>query len=104
MHPTIRGHLQHSLFPRFYDHARLERRERFPARPCKVLTFLLMHRPANMIKCPHCQVEVQPHGLSVHISQWCKAQAMAIANILKKRQEHVQEVAMVELEDRCCRG
>ena len=33
-----------------------------------------------------------------------KAQAMAIANILKKRQEHVQEVAMVELEDRCCQG
>ena len=74
------------------------------ARPCKVLTFLLMHHPANMIKSPHCQVEVQPHGLSVHISRWCKAQAMAIANILKKRQEHVQEVAMVELEDRCCQG
>ena len=43
-----------------------------------------------MIQCPHCQVQVQPCGLSIHLHRWCKAQN-TYANALEKRRERAPD-------------
>ena len=44
-----------------------------------------------MIQCPHCQAEVQPWGLLVHINRWCKAHTKAVTDALEKRRERIAE-------------
>lgn len=51
-----------------------------------------------MIQCPHCQVEVQPRGLSIHLSRWCKAQRSTYSNALEKRRERAQDQDQVAVQ------
>jgi hypothetical protein len=51
-----------------------------------------------MIQCPHCQVEVQPCRLLIHLRRWCKAQNTIYANALEKRRERAQDQDQVAVQ------
>ena len=61
-----------------------------------LLTFLLM------VQCPNCNVEVHTHGLSIHLSRYCKICDVATTSALAERREHGEAIAeATRLEDEC---